>query len=1280
MPTIIRYILPFLFLLLSVKGVGQVFPVQVNANLLPPYTPYLSDYTAPGAQKLMLRISANDLALTDYRAKLRITIEGVNISITTRQGFVPQQPIVIEGADPKIIYGDELAEYFNPNALVFSGITRGQYQQGARLPEGVYRLSVEVLDYNRGTLVSNKSTAMAWIILNDPPLLNLPRNGTKTRIIDPTNIVFTWTPRHTGSPNSAFSTEYVFRMVEVWPANRNPFDAFLTQPPLQEVTTAQTQIIYGPGEPALIPGRKYAWQVQARDQDSRDLFKNQGRSEVFVFQFGDAVAAPENVQQEGKSHTRLNLKWDPPAQGEMPQSYRLRFRKAGTDTWYGQSTAQRWAAIPALKAATTYEVQVRSEAGKLLSEYTPPLTLRTEEQSDAPYVCGAPPSSKPAQGVAPLPKLTAGDEITCRNFRFQVTEADGANGTFSGKGYVQVPFFNMAGVRVEFKGIQVNDKYELVAGDIVTTYKPGSGMDKIIKEAEDIGENKPPPDTTRKAPTIRQIKVPTEKIDTIVVVPSTDPTKPGAEILVTGEDGSVHKYQQPENSRGEKQPVIIVDNAGNTYLVEKDGKVSNAGSTGGATTVAASVNYSVEFDKAPGQNYGFDKLLYSPQHEDNYDKFLKDAKTFFVPWKSVAVGSTDRVRAVASEKRKDLSKELVFRSDYGPQLRQPGATDGEATVTVLGRVHGQVEEVTAYFTRKGSDGKEEEVAAGKLNVVSYDKLVQHLVVVSVNGTPVGIGSGALRDQLNDIFAPAAVEWTVQAQSIDKVDYDRNGTAGVDDGSSGSWSNYTPEMRTIIKAYKAKHDLVSNTWYLFFVPRSESGNTLGFMPRKKQAGFTFTDQLGGASLAKVIAHEVAHGAFRLNHTFPLLGKSTTDNLMDYRPAGTELHKYQWKLIHDPEAVLGLFEGDEEGAMVGDLASEPVGGYEDFTIESVEYTLCFTPAGKIFALNKDCKLDFTNNSTVPVQAGTLVGFECDGIKYSAKYRKNKDGEWYFRGYFKEGTEEGRPRYSMLTQEQLEALVSKEGNVNIQTTSLASLGFAMVIPVETAKLAAWLEALSLEGLGVIRTVGGVAKKSAVYLAGYMVLKLFATGSHFEYGEGTVVLELPFPAIAISNKWELTDGIPKTLPITAPVTIDHKIPNDKGDCSVYVIFRIDKITGEISIGKYGMTCQTNPDGTQCDDRPDSQCRVFNTDPDPFYNNTQLTYKWSWIPFARNISNATARIVEKSLTGSYILVNAGALPPLHQRPCFKRVTDFSDIEQVGERLNRVQQWINEMKKLYGSN
>jgi hypothetical protein len=52
---------------------------------------------------------------------------------------------------------------------------------------------------------------------------------------------------------------------------------------------------------------------------------------------------------------------------------------------------------------------------------------------------------------------------------------------------------------------------------------------------------------------------------------------------------------------------------------------------------------------------------------------------------------------------------------------------------------------------------------------------------------------------------------------------------------------------------------------------------------------------------------------LEHSFPELPENG-NNLMDYSLSGTTLHKHQWDLIHDPVAVLGLFEDDEESALV------------------------------------------------------------------------------------------------------------------------------------------------------------------------------------------------------------------------------------------------------------------------------------------------------------------------------------------------------------------------------
>jgi len=65
------------------------------------------------------------------------------------------------------------------------------------------------------------------------------------------------------------------------------------------------------------------------------------------------------------------------------------------------------------------------------------------------------------------------------------------------------------------------------------------------------------------------------------------------------------------------------------------------------------------------------------------------------------------------------------------------------------------------------------------------------------------------------------------------------------------------------------------------------------------GFVFLNNVSADGVARIAAHELGHGAFRLYHTFSsdnryILPEGTTDNLMDYN-GGTALYKYQWDYI-------------------------------------------------------------------------------------------------------------------------------------------------------------------------------------------------------------------------------------------------------------------------------------------------------------------------------------------------------------------------------------------------
>src|SRR3954462_13587430 len=95
----------FLFLTFLCTGAfSQNFPVRVTPILTPPYTPFLTDYTEVGSDRLTLHVILNDITISNYHCKLRLTIEGVNISITTNPDFLPN-PLILQGGSPEIIYG-----------------------------------------------------------------------------------------------------------------------------------------------------------------------------------------------------------------------------------------------------------------------------------------------------------------------------------------------------------------------------------------------------------------------------------------------------------------------------------------------------------------------------------------------------------------------------------------------------------------------------------------------------------------------------------------------------------------------------------------------------------------------------------------------------------------------------------------------------------------------------------------------------------------------------------------------------------------------------------------------------------------------------------------------------------------------------------------------------------------------------------------------------------------------------------------------------------------------
>ncbi len=77
-------------MLLPLQGlVAREYPVQVTAIVTPPYSLYLSDYASPESNFQVI-LNLRELDRPEYRVKLRVTIEGMGITLRTRPSYVPR--------------------------------------------------------------------------------------------------------------------------------------------------------------------------------------------------------------------------------------------------------------------------------------------------------------------------------------------------------------------------------------------------------------------------------------------------------------------------------------------------------------------------------------------------------------------------------------------------------------------------------------------------------------------------------------------------------------------------------------------------------------------------------------------------------------------------------------------------------------------------------------------------------------------------------------------------------------------------------------------------------------------------------------------------------------------------------------------------------------------------------------------------------------------------------------------------------------------------------------
>ncbi len=471
------------------QAVAQTYPVQVTTQLTPPFSGYLSDYSTPGNENFKVLIYLTDFSNPVYDVKLKIKLDGQGITIQSKPFYYSDAFSLIPG-QPLQLSGSDLAGLLNSNNLDFLGISKSQYDLRKVLPEGYYKICITAYDNNNPTQikVSNESCAMGWMVLSDPPFLNSPICSSTVTITNPQNILFSWTPMNMASPNSAANTEYEFSLYEVRPEGQNPNNIIQTLPPVFTTTVNTPFFNYGITETPLIAGMQYVWRVKAIDISGRDLFKNNGYSQICTFNWGTKYDGMGNLDiflgATPLTHRSAKLAWD-----SIPifTNYHLEYRKAnGNWNWMPVNTTNVHTKVFDLEPETDYEARVNGSTNDgYTGQWSNTVAFRTPPTPIINCEDVAPPPSM--QNFQPLTKATVGSIWEIGQFEVIVTSLQNTqsnNGQYTGQGRVLLPFGGL-GIAGNFTNLTVNNNYVVVAGNIDAITK---GVDKWLQQHNDNNE------------------------------------------------------------------------------------------------------------------------------------------------------------------------------------------------------------------------------------------------------------------------------------------------------------------------------------------------------------------------------------------------------------------------------------------------------------------------------------------------------------------------------------------------------------------------------------------------------------------------------------------------------------------------------------------------------------------------------------------------------------------------------------------------------------------------
>ncbi|MFN2373659.1 MAG: hypothetical protein ABR545_07570, partial [Cyclonatronaceae bacterium] len=295
----IRKILSLLLLagLLTVAAPTNLYAqqsVQVSITGIPPIlsSPFVSELEnnfRTGIYQVQLNYMGGTAPIDVYFT-LRLTKDG-QVILDERSRIIAYDPgfYVLSPFFDEVTFERSEEEIFGD----IERTLRNQVLQSGALPEGTYTITIDVRAADPGVILSSMPGFATFMVrYPQPPILLTPPDQAEVNL---PNTIFTWTP--VLAPGGT-SIDYDFLIVEVFP-RQNPGDALLSNRAHHEQTLSNlTTLPYGQDLLPFEYNTTYAWQVTARDANDAIPLKNDGKSDIYSFEFrrGGITLNPRTIR------------------------------------------------------------------------------------------------------------------------------------------------------------------------------------------------------------------------------------------------------------------------------------------------------------------------------------------------------------------------------------------------------------------------------------------------------------------------------------------------------------------------------------------------------------------------------------------------------------------------------------------------------------------------------------------------------------------------------------------------------------------------------------------------------------------------------------------------------------------------------------------------------------------------------------------------------------------------------------------------------------------------